>query len=200
MTSNCHTASSHRRRAIVGAAIGLAMIALSASPADATMYEKVQHYGGVLDGTSEECGLDIRYHEDYEGTFAIRGGKGSDAGAFFVHDNFGFVGTWTNATEGSDSEGKFFTYSGNYSVHDLRATHVEGTIFEVVSHEVGQRFAVRDMDGNVVFRDRGAPTYTYLFDTEGDDVPGGTFVAGIDFRIWARILARTSTSARWWSA
>ena len=147
------------------------------------MYDKVQHYGGVLDGTSVDCGLDIRYHEDYEGTFAIRAGKGLDAGAFFVRDNFGFVGTWTNATEGSDAEGKFLTYSGNYSVHDLRATHVEGTIFEFVTHEVGQRFAVRDMDGNVVIRDRAhRPTPTSSM-TEGDDGPGGTFVADIDFRV-----------------
>ena len=167
-----------RRRAIVGSAIGLAMIVLSAMPAHATMYEKVQHYGGALDGTSEECGLDITYHEDYEGTVAIRAGKGSDAGAFFVRDNFGFVGTWTNTTTG-----KFFTYSGNYSIHDLRATHIEGSIYEVVSHEVGQRFAVRDMAGNVVIRDRGALTYTYLFDTEGDAFPGGIFLEQLDFRV-----------------
>ena len=72
---------------------------------------------------------------------------------------------------------------GNYSVHDLRATRIEGTIFEFVTHEAGQRFAVRDMDGNVVIRDRGALTYTYLFDEQGDDAPVGTFVADIDFRI-----------------
>ena len=34
-----------------------------------------------------------------------------------------------------------------------------------------------------MLRDRGAITTTYLFDTLGDDVPGGDFIEELDVRI-----------------
>ena len=44
-------------------------------------------------------------------------------------------------------------------------------MFETI--EAGQRFTVRDMSGETLIRERGQLRFTYLFDTEGNDRPGG---------------------------
>jgi hypothetical protein len=54
-----------------------------------------------------------------------------------------------------------------------------GTIFEFEAVEAGQPFAVYDSDGNLVLRDRGSIHFHALFDTLGDDVVGGEFVADL---------------------
>ncbi len=39
------------------------------------------------------------------------------------------------------------------------------------------------MSGTVVLRDRGSLSFTYLFDSGGDSVPGGTFVEDVSLRV-----------------
>lgn len=46
-------------------------------------------------------------------------------------------------------------------------------MFEFTSIVAGQPFVVYDSAGNLVLRDRGLAQSTVLFDTGGDDVPGG---------------------------
>jgi hypothetical protein len=167
-----------RRLAKLGAVISLGLIALSAVPADATMYQKVQSYSGteVFDYTL--CGLDIHEVFTFSGKMSIRTGTGDLAGAFFGHDNYQYLDTFTNI-----DNGKFFTISANGLNQDVQATHVEGSIFEFVTHQVGQPYVVRDMSGAVVLRDRGSLSFTYLFDTGGDNVPGGTFLEDVSLRV-----------------
>ena len=43
----------------------------------------------------------------------------------------------------------------------------------------GQPILIRDMTGRVVSRDRGVIRETYLFDTLGDDTPGGVYLEQI---------------------
>ena len=165
----------HRRRAMVGSLFGLALVAVSAAPAQATIYQKVETYSGVQDDPPfEACGVTVHHRAVYSGRLMIRTGTGDLAGAFFGHDQFSYTETYTNVTPGSLSEGKFFTISGSSLTQDVRATHVDGNIFQFVTHQVGQPYVVRNMAGQVVLRDRGAITVTYLFDTGGDNVPGGT--------------------------
>ena len=40
-----------------------------------------------------------------------------------------------------------------------------------------------DASGRVLLRDRGAIRETYLFDTEGDAVPGGIFLEKLSLRV-----------------
>jgi hypothetical protein len=42
---------------------------------------------------------------------------------------------------------------------------------------------IEDSDGNLVSRDRGVLRRTILFDTGGDQEPGGTFVELVDLRL-----------------
>lgn len=140
------------------------------------MYERFEYEGSEQDHF-ELCGLDVHYELEFSGRVRVREGKNADAGAFFLQDNYSSLETFTNT-----ANGKYFTISADGVFQDLKATHVEGSIFEFVSHNVGQPFVVRDMDGRVVLRDRGAITLTYLFDTFGDDMPGGELVSEPDFR------------------
>jgi hypothetical protein len=168
-----------RRLARLGAVISLGLIALSAVPANATMYQKVQSYSGTDPAQDFTfCGLDIHEVFTFSGKMLIRAGTGDLAGAFFGHDNYQYLDTWTNV-----ANGKFFTISGNALNQDVQATHVEGSIFEFVTHQVGQPYTVRDMTGAVVLRDRGSLSFTYLFDTGGDNVPGGTNLEDISLRV-----------------
>jgi hypothetical protein len=57
---------------------------------------------------------------------------------------------------------------------------VDGPIFEFRVVEAGQPFVIRDSDGNLVARNRGSVHFTYLFDTGGDEEPGGEYVEGSD--------------------
>ena len=168
-----------RRMALV-AAIGLGTGLVAAGTASATMFQKVEPYAGVdnfpIDGF---CGLDeVQLNVEFSGRTLIREGKGKQDDAFFLHDNYSVLETITNR-----QNDKFFTVSHDGVFQDVRATRVEGSVFEFVSHDVGQPFVVRDMDGNVVLRDRGAITFTYLFDTLGDDLPGGDIIVDLDVRV-----------------
>src|ERR687891_27785 len=72
-----------------------------------------------------------------------------------------------------DDCGEWFLVRGDGVFNETKATRIEGNIFEFVSVEAGQPFVVEDSDGNVIIRDRGVIRRRILFDTEGDDVPGG---------------------------
>jgi hypothetical protein len=167
-----------RRLAQLSAVIVLGLITLSAVPAQATMYLKVEPYAGTDTEDFSACGLDIHHIVTFSGTLSIRTGKGDLAGAFFAHDNYSYVETWTNV-----ANDKFFTISGDGQNQDVQATRVDGSIFQFVTHNVGQPFVVRDMSGAVVLRDRGSISFTYLFDTGGDNVPGGTFLEDLSVRV-----------------
>lgn len=165
------------RRAALAVALALGATLAVASPAEATIIQ-TEHYAGSFEAEFEFCGLDVHYEDEWSGRVKIRQGKGRDAGAFFVQDHFSGVETFTNT-----ANGKFFTISHDGVFQELRATRVEGSVFEFVAHEVGQPFVVRDMDGRVVLRDRGNITSTVLFDTLGDDEPGGDFLGVVDVRV-----------------
>lgn len=158
---------SARRRAAVGLALALGAAIAVASPAEATIVH-TEHYAGTYADDFPLCGIDVHVDGEFSGRVKIREGKGPDAGAFFLQDHFSFHETFTNT-----ANGKYFTISGNGVFQELKATRIEGSVFEFIAHEVGQPFVLRDMDGNVVVRDRGAIVYRGVFDTLGDDEPGG---------------------------
>jgi hypothetical protein len=43
-------------------------------------------------------------------------------------------------------------------------------------------YTVKDGDGNVLVRDRGSFSESIVFDTLGDDTPGGIFIEQVSFR------------------
>ena len=163
------------RRAI--AALGVALLAMpfAAGSVGATVILR-DHYSDDYAFSFNDCGywIDVSGHD--QGIAQLRVGKGTLATAFFLHDNYSFLETWTRR-----DTGEFFTVSGNGLFHETGATPVSGTIFEFTSINAGQPFVVRDSSGNLILRDRGVIRQVLQFDTLGDDVPGGEFIKDVSF-------------------
>lgn len=154
------------------------MLAISAAGfASATQIER-EKYSGEDAFSYDDCGYWIDVEVTFSGTFHIRAGKGDDESAFFAHDNYEYREVHTQRDTGDA-----FVISGNGVFQETKATRIEGNVFEFTSVNAGQPFRVYDGDGNLVLRDRGVIRETILFDTLGDETPGGTFLASIAFDV-----------------
>ena len=155
----------------------LLLLSIAAAPVGATTTGN-DRYSDDYAFSFDDCGfwMDVSGHDS--GVAHLRVGKGTFASAFFLHDNYQFLETWTRRDTGD-----FFTVSGNGLSHETKATHVSGTIYEFTSINAGQPFVVHDSDGNLVLRDRGVIRQVIQFDTLGDDVPGGAFIKDVSFSV-----------------
>jgi hypothetical protein len=117
--------------------------------------------------TEDICGLEVRHDFAVEGHFRTRTGKGDLDQAFFGQSSARITDTFTNLANGA-----FFTSEARVTGMDVKATPLGDDIFEFKFRESGMGI-VRDMDGNVVLRDRGAIWMRVVFDTLGDSEPGG---------------------------
>lgn len=167
----------------ISAAISTAAFALVAvllpSPAGATIFDRFsieETDSFVFEPLSFICGFEVQLDVEVSGKVIIREGKGKRDSAFFAHEKISYTETYS-------ANGKYFTISGNFLFQETKAVPLGGSLFEFSSIQAGQPFTVRDMDGNVLLRDRGVVASTIVFDTLGDDVPGGVFVEELDFRV-----------------
>jgi len=167
-----------KRIRIAGLSLGTVFIALlvAVGPASAAVIQR-EHYSGT-DAFSYACdGITVDVEVEFGGTVLFRVGTGKDEGAFFVHDNY-----WYREVHRA-SDGDVLVISGNGLFQETRATRVDGTIFTFSAVNAGQVFEVTDEDGTVLVRDRGTIRETILFDTLGDDTPGGTFIDSVEFSV-----------------
>jgi len=154
--------------AVVAAAAAVTVFA--GPPANATVVDAGHYFAEPYSFSHDECGFDVEVEGTSSGVFRVRAGKGKTATAFYGHDKYSFVETQTNP-----ETGEYVTITANAVFNEIKAGRVEGNIFEFAAVEAGQ-FTMYDSDGQFVARDRGSVQYHILFDTEGDDVPGGIFV------------------------
>jgi hypothetical protein len=166
------------RRAIVVSALGAAALALSAVPAGATVLGNETFSDSGSDTIDDFCGLTVQHDFSFTDKVHVRVGKGDLSTAFFGHDNYDYREVFTNPDTGLS-----MSFSGHGIVNDIKATHISGSIFQFTTKDSGQQFVVRDDSGRVVLRDRGRIRETYLFDTEGDDVPGGIFLESLSLSV-----------------
>jgi hypothetical protein len=145
----------------------LALMIVPAAPAGATIVER-DRYEFSFSDVYDDCGFAVAVEGAVSGHSRIRAGKGKTDTAFFLRDNFSITQTHTNV----DTD-EFLTIEGHGVFNEVHAKHVEGNVFEFMAIQAGQPFVVYDSAGNVVLRDRGLVQSTVLFDTGGDDVPGG---------------------------
>jgi hypothetical protein len=155
-------------------ALAAGALAFGTSLAGATVVDK-GFYSLDFTDSYDDCGFEVAVEGSASGHFRVRAGKGNAETFFFASDNYSYEETHTNV-----ETGEFFTLSGNAIFNEMTATRVSGSIFEVTAVEAGQPFVVRDSDGNVVLRDRGSIHHHALFDTQGDDVPGGIFIEELE--------------------
>ena len=164
------------RRIVTGLVAAVLMAALGAAPAQATIRERISSESEW--SFVEDCGFPVQVTGSGTELITIREGKNKDNGAFPVHARFTYRETWTNP-----ATGQWFVIRGHVQFNEVEATHVEGSIFKFRFVEAGQPVVVEDSDGNVVARNNGSLHGTYLFDTQGDDQPGGEWVTDLDFRV-----------------
>lgn len=169
--------SRRTRAAAAGAAVLAAAVMSWASPARSEVLEH-QRFGGTYSDDFELCGIPVHLTGEDRGMFNIRVGKGKLDTLFFEHTVERWTGTITNP-----ANGKYFTTSGRHVIQEMQGRRVEGSIFEITSHEAGMPLVLRDMNGNVVLRDRGVISTTILFDTGGDHIPGGDEIEVLDVRV-----------------
>ena len=158
------------RNLAVAAVVATAVTALGGASAGATIFERGRYVDEPYSFTNDSCAFDLVVEGTSSGHFRIRDGKGKTETAFFAHDNYEFTETQTNP-----ANGKFVTITGDVNFTETKATRVEGTVFEFFANEAG-RFRLYDSDGRLLARDRGSVQFHILFDTLGDDMPGGEFL------------------------
>jgi hypothetical protein len=166
-----------RHRARRTLATAAALTAVAAAPAPATVVEK----GHLVDepyGFAYDCGFPVEVTGVASGNFRLREGSGDDATAFFSLDRLSFREIHTNL-----QTGEWFSVSGHFANNEVGATRVEGSLFEFRIIKAGPVAVIEDSDGNLVSRDRGVMRTTILFDTGGDEEPGGDFIDLLDLHL-----------------
>lgn len=156
-----------RVRAGAIALVAAASLVLGVSPAGTTIFEKGR-FSDEFSFTYDDCGFPVSVEATDRGQYRIRQGKGKTASAFFLRVTHSYREVHTNT-----ETGEWFVVRGRRTFNEVKATRVEGTIFKFVAIEAGQPFVVENSAGEIVYRDRGVIRFTILFDTQGDNVPGG---------------------------
>jgi hypothetical protein len=167
----CGTRTRRVGRLLVFVALATAALAFGAVPAGAQIVERERFVNTWGPETYEDCGFEIEVEGRETGHARIRKGKGKTASAFFAHVRFSYRETHTNT-----ETGEWFVVRGHGVFNEVKATRVSGTVFRFVAIEAGQPFVIEDSTGRVVLRDRGVIRYSILFDTLGDDEPGGELI------------------------
>jgi hypothetical protein len=147
---------------------GLVILVTLAAPAPAKIIER-ERYEGTFTDSHDDCGFPVHVEGSFSGLFLLREANRHLAGAFLFVDNF----SWEEVHTGN---GRSITLRGHGVVNEHGAVEFDGSIFEFHTIVAGQPLAIYDANGKLVLRDRGVIRITYLFDTLGDDEPGGNFV------------------------
>ena len=137
-----------------------------------------QRFADSFSDDDQLCGIPVHIDGEESGFFHQRVGTGDLDTLFFAHINVRTTETITNP-----ANDKFLVIESHAAIQQTKATRVEGTIFQVSDVTAGQPFVLRDMTGAIVLHNRGAIRGTILFDTLGDDTPGGVVLDVISVRI-----------------
>ncbi|WP_182525001.1 hypothetical protein [Nocardioides dongkuii] len=125
-------------------------------------------YDDPYEFDDDECGFLFHVEGRQWGRYKNYIVPGSDRQAFLANNRYHWRETISNP-----ANGKKMYLSGDGHVREVRARHVEGTVWDFVSIETGAPFVMRTSRGRVVVADRGKLVRVQRFDTLGDGVPGG---------------------------
>ena len=176
MTHSTRLVRGALRSLATASALALALIA-GALPAQAEVINH-QRFADSFSDDFELCAIPVHRDGQESGFFLQRVGTGDLDTLYFAHINVTTTETITNP-----ANGKFLVIESHQVIQETRAVPVEGTIFQVSDVSAGQPFVLKDMTGAIVLHNRGAVRGTILFDTLGDDTPGGVVLEVIDVRI-----------------
>ena len=151
---------------VLGALLGL----LVAQPANAAPVVN-DRYSGTE--SFPVCG---RFQAElaFSGRVMIKDATPAIKGQFFYfQDNYQYREVITNP-----ATGEFVVVRGHGSFKELQARQVEGSVFTYLTHDAGQPFVLEDLSGRALVRERGLITLSWVFDTLGDNAPGGELLEG----------------------
>ena len=160
-----------RRRTFVGASsVAIAALAFWGGSAAATVIGQ-EHYSGTDTYTIADCdGFTLDGESTFHGQALLRADKGGQA--FLVKDTYFFH----DVASTNPVTGEWFVVEGHGVFHEIKATLVSGISTSSSRSRQGSRCMIVDSNGKVVVRDRGVIRHTVLFDTLGDNQPGGIFL------------------------
>ena len=128
-------------------------------------------YDNKYEFEDEECGIGYVGRGRSKGFFTVYNAKGSDGQAFLIDDHYSYFEVLTNP-----ANGRRMFISGHGRFRELKATRVEGNVFEFISVDAGTPLVVRDKRGRIVLKDHGKIVTKDTFDTLGDSQPGGEYL------------------------
>jgi hypothetical protein len=158
-------------------AVAVAITGLTTAAAPASVVERGRFEDDPYE-FSYDCGFPVEVTGVATGHFRLREGTGKDATAFFSLDRMSYREIHTNP-----ETGEWFSRSGHFTNNEIGARRIEGSLFEFRIIKAGPVAVIEDSDGNLVSKERGVVRQTILFDTGGDQEPGGTFVDLVDLRL-----------------
>ena len=167
--------------------VGLLLVAaaVTANPSSAKVIDQ-GHYSDEPFTFGYNCGdFLVEVEGTTSGVGALRVGKGKTATAFFGRDNYSFTEVHTNADTGES-----ITVVGNGNFVEIKATRMpeEGpNVFKFTAIDAIHTW-IYDSDGNLIARERGSIMSSILFDTQGDNVPGGVFLEFLEERINGQVV------------
>ncbi len=159
------------RHLLVNTALGLLVVALFSAPAaqsrllDPEVYER----GTTREPFSyvdDDCGFSVQVEGEMSERYAIRAVPGSSGQAFLERRRYSYRKLITNP-----ATGKTMSVTGRGHYREVRATHREGDVWELLAVETGRPFVVRDARGRVVLADHGVMLTRSVQDTLGDGRP-----------------------------
>jgi predicted esterase len=159
------------------AVLSFGVAGIAASHVDATVI-KQDTIEGPYSFEYSNCGYPVSVEGEMKITGSLRVGKNRDASVFFLRESHEGREVHTNTLTG-----EWFVVRWNSRYQEVKATQVEGTIYEVTQKDAGQPFVVEDSSGRVVLRDRGSVRFHVVFDTQGDGEPGSEFVEFLGFDV-----------------
>lgn len=148
--------------------LGTAPVEAKTPPGD--VYDR-GHFDDSYKFEDDSCSFPFKVKGRAEGSFITYDLPGSQNQAFLGHNWYRFKETLTNP-----ANGKKMYVSGRGYAREVAGRHVKGDVWKFDAIETGKPFVVRDADRNLVLRDRGKIFTTVLFDTLGDQEPGGELV------------------------
>jgi hypothetical protein len=162
-------------RTLLGLLLASAVAALAVAPAaQGAMFDRITFVDFPYAFEEQICGIDVQVEGTVSGHSNLRTGRGRLDTAFFEHTNAAYSETWTAAN------GRSVTVTGNANFNEVKAVPLGGSLFRFTQVEAGQPFRLYDAQGNLLLRDRGAIRFTVVFDTLGDDTPGGIVIEELE--------------------
>ena len=153
-------------RTMLAAALVAGMSFASATTATAKIVERDRW--AFIDAFSDEyCGIEVDFDVAASGRVMVRADRPGST-AFLATNQFEWREVITNP-----ENGKSLTQRGKVNYREVKATPVGDGVYLFRAHSPGQPFVIENQAGKVVYRESGLLIFEILYDTFGDDQPGG---------------------------